>query len=118
VLLLPVQALKIAEGSCQAKVLADVESRPLDLNFGFGPVGLAGFEIEAEVPGQISERAGMDDAASVCLAGDHRLHAVIEHLVRHTAQSLEGGHMTAQHGGQVLMQHEASPDQAAVAEHR
>jgi transposase len=44
-------------------------------------------------------------------------HIIVEDLVRHAAQRGEGGQMTAEHGLQILMQDEARPDQAAVAEH-
>ena len=109
VLQLPVQVLEIAEGAGQEEVLADVAERPLDLALGLGPVRPAGFGMEAVVAGQIDQGAVVDDAASVGLAGDRRLHAVIEHLVRHAAQRLEGGHMAAQHGRQVLMQRRTGP---------
>jgi hypothetical protein len=118
VLQLPVQILEIAEGAGQEEVFPDVAEGPLDLAFGLGPVRPAGFGMEAEVAGQIDERSVVDDAAGMGLAGDHGLHAVIEDLVRHAAQRLEGGHVAAQQSGQVLMQDEAGPDQAAVAEHQ
>jgi hypothetical protein len=60
---LPVQVLEIAEGARQEEVLADVAEGPLDLALGFGPVRPAGFGMEAEVPGQIDERAVVDNAA-------------------------------------------------------
>jgi hypothetical protein len=51
------------------------------------------------------------------LAQDRGLHPVVEDLARHAVERGEGSEMAAQHGLQVLVQDEASPEQAAVAEH-
>ena len=68
VLQLPVQVLEIAKGAGQEEVLADVAEGPLDLAFGLGPVRAAGFGMEAEVPGQVDQRAVVDNAAGTQLS--------------------------------------------------
>ena len=52
------------------------------------------------------------------LAQDRGLHPVIEDLARHALERGEGGEVAAQHALQVLVQDEAGPEQAAVAEHQ
>lgn len=118
VLQLPVQILEIAEGAGQEEVLVDLAEPPLDFTLCLGPVKPASFRMEAKVTDQINERVVLEDAASVGFAGDHAFHAVFEYLMQHVGQSLERRHMTAEHGGQILMRHEAGPDQAAVAEYQ
>ena len=51
------------------------------------------------------------------LAEHGRLHAVVEDLAWRAAEVLEGLHVTAQHGRQVLVQDELCPQVPAVAEH-
>ena len=46
------------------------------------------------------------------------LHPVVEDLARHPAQGLEGSHVAAKHGLQVLVQDEPGPVQARMAEHQ
>jgi len=55
--------------------------------------------------------------AVAILAGDGRLHAVVEDLDRHAAEGGEGQHVTAQQGLQVLMHDEAREDVPGMAEH-
>jgi hypothetical protein len=74
--------------------------------------------MEAVVAGEADQRPVVDDVAPGILAQDRGLHPVIEDLARHASERSEGGEMTAQHGLQVLVQDEASPEQAAVAEHQ
>jgi hypothetical protein len=66
---------------------------------------------------QREELVVVDDAALVDLAEDGGAHAVVEDLLRHAAERLEGGDVAAQHGGEVLLGDEAGPHHAAVAEH-
>ena len=69
--------------------------------------------------GEREQRAIVDDVADLgILTIEHRSHAVIEDLLRHAAQRLERRGMTAQQCLQVLMQHEAAPQHAAVAQHQ
>lgn len=56
--------------------------------------------------------------AAGILAGDRRLHAVVEDLDRHAADRGEGLHVTAQQRLQVLMQDEARFDVTGMAEHQ
>jgi hypothetical protein len=74
--------------------------------------------VEAVVAGKIDQRPVVDDVALGVLAADRGLHSVVEDLMWHTLQRGEGGEVAAQHGLQVLMQDEAAPEQAAVAEHQ
>ena len=115
---LRVQVVEVAERAGEEEVLADVAERPLDFALGLGPVGPAGLRMEAIVAGEVDERPVVDDVALCVLADDRRLHPVVEDLARHAAERLEGRQVAAQHGLQVLMQDEAGPDQAAVAEHQ
>src|SRR3954471_20049496 len=59
----------------------------------------------------------VDYAARVDLAEDRGFHPVVEDLLRHAAEGLEGGDVAAQHGGEVLLGDEVGPHHAAVAEH-
>ena len=70
------------------------------------------------VAGKIDQRPVVDDVALGILAADRGLHPVIEDLARHAVERREGGEVAAQHGLQVLVQDEAGPEQAAVAEHQ
>ena len=56
--------------------------------------------------------------AIAILAGDRRLHAVVEDLDRHAADGGEGQHVTAQQRLQVLMHDEAREDVPGMAEHQ
>ena len=66
---------------------------------------------------QGEELGVVDDAALVDLAEDGGAHPVIEDLLRHATERLEGGNVAAQHGGKVLLGDEAGPHHAAMAEH-
>ncbi|AWV14853.1 hypothetical protein A3862_30080 (plasmid) [Methylobacterium sp. XJLW] len=114
---LDVQVLEIAEATGEEEVLAHVAERPLHLSFGLRPVGPAGARQEAIVGGQCHERAVVDDVAILALAGHRGLHAVVEDLQRHAAQGREGGDVAAQDRLQILVQNEARPDVAGVAQH-
>ena len=67
--------------------------------------------------GQRHERTVVDDVAVLALAGHRRLHAIVEDLVGHAAQVGEGGDVAAQDRLQVLVQDEARPEVARVAQH-
>ena len=69
--------------------------------------------------GELEQRAVVDDVAGLGVLADHRgLHAVVEDLLRHAAERLEGGGVAAQQGRQVLVHHEAAPQHPAVPEHQ
>ena len=74
--------------------------------------------VVAMVTGKIDQRPVVDDVALGILAADRGLHPVIEDLARHAVERGEGGEVAAQHRLQVLVQDEAGPEQAAVAEHQ
>src|SRR5260370_38754675 len=93
---LPVQVVEIAEAAGEEAVLADVAERPLDLTLGLGPVRSTGSRMEPMMAGEVDERAVVDDMTLIVLAGDCRLHAIVEDLLRHTAQRGEGRQVTAQ----------------------
>ena len=114
---LSIQVVEVAEGPGQEEVLADVTERPLDLALGFGPVGAAGLGQVAVMARQGEELVVVDDAALVDLAEHGGAHAVVEDLLGHAAEGLEGGDVAAQHGGEVLLGDEAGPHHAAMAEH-
>ena len=59
----------------------------------------------------------VDDAALVHLAEDCGAHPVVENLLGHAAERVEGGDVAAQHGGEILLGDEAGPHHAAMAEH-
>ena len=66
--------------------------------------------------GELEQRPIVDDVAGLrILAAEHGAHAVVEDVFRHTAQCLERGGLAAQQRRQVLVQHEAGPQHAAVA---
>ena len=68
---------------------------------------------------EVEQRAIVDDVTSLGIVADHRRpHAVVEDLLWHATECLEGGDMAAQHRRQILMQHEAAPHHPAVAEHQ
>ena len=62
---LGVEIVEIAERAGEEEVLADIPERPLDLALGLGPVGAAGLRLEAVMPGEVDQRAVVDDAADV-----------------------------------------------------
>src|SRR5512147_1983512 len=62
---------------------------------------------ETVMPGEVEQRAVIDDAALGSLADDGALHPVVEHLLRYPAQVGESREMTAKYRLQVLMQDEA-----------
>ena len=68
--------------------------------------------------GQREQRAIVDDVAIAILAGDRRLHAVVEDLDRHPADGGEGEHVAAQQRLQVLVHDEAGKDVPGMAEHQ
>ncbi len=115
---LGIQVVEVLERAGEEEVLADVAVRPLDLALGLGPVGPAGLGVEAVVAGEVDQRPVVDDVALGVLAADRGLHPVVEDLARHALERGEGGEVAAQHGLQVLVQDEARPEQAAVAEHQ
>jgi hypothetical protein len=91
---LGIEIVEIAERAGEEEVLADVAVGSLDFALGFGPVRTASLRLEAVMAGEVEERAIVDDATARRLA-DHRcLHAVVEDLVRDTADRLEGRHVT------------------------
>ena len=115
---LGVQVVEVLERAGKEEVLADVAVRPLDLALGLGPVGPAGLRVEAVVAGEVDQRPIVDDVALGVLTQDRGLHPVVEDLARHAVERREGSQVAAEHGLQVLMQDEAGPEQAAVAEHQ
>ena len=58
---LAVEIIEIAKGAAEKEVLADVAERPLDFAFRLGAVRPAGAGLEAIMPGEIDERAIVDD---------------------------------------------------------
>ncbi len=72
--------------------------------------------MESVVPSEVDERAIVDDVTLVVLAGDRRLHAIVEDLVRHATERREGGQVAAQEGLQILVHDEAGPDHPAVSQ--
>jgi len=114
---LAVEIVEIAERPRQKEILPDIAERSLDLALRLGAVGPTGPRMEAEVAGEVDQATIVDDAVGITLASDRSLHPIVEQLAGDTADRFEGGSMAPQHRRQVLMQDEASPDQAAVAEH-
>ena len=113
---LGVEVVEVAEGAGEEEVLAHVAEGPLHLALGLRPVGPARLGHHAVVRGQVQELGVVDDASLVDLAEDRRLHAVVEDLLGRAAQSLEGGDVAAENGGEVLAGDETGPHHAAVAE--
>jgi len=74
--------------------------------------------VEAEVPGQVEQRAIVDDQAIDILPEHGGFHAIVEDLPGRAAEGLKRCDVAAQHGSEVLVQNEASPDQPRVAEHQ
>jgi hypothetical protein len=70
------------------------------------------------MPGKIEEAAVIDDEAFGILADDRGLHAVIEDLARSPANRFARGNVAAQHGLQVLVNDETSPDQTRMAKYQ
>src|SRR5262249_37081082 len=54
---LRVEVLEVAEAAAEKEVLADIAERPLDLSFGFCPIGSAGARLEAIMLRQREQRA-------------------------------------------------------------
>ena len=107
---LGVEIVEIAEAAAEEEVLADVAERPLDLALRLGPVRPAGLRQIAVVAGELEQGAVVDDVAGLgILAAEHGPHAVVEDLLRHAAERLEGGGMAAQQGLQVLVQRRSGP---------
>ena len=115
---LGVQVVEIAERAGKEEVLADVAERPLHFGLSLGAVGAASLGVEPIMAGKVDQRAVVDDVGPVVLTDHRGLHPVVEDLARHPAQGGEGGHVTAQHGLQILVSDKARPDQPAVAEHQ
>ena len=115
---LGIEVVEIAEVTGQEEVLADIAEGPLDLALRLGPIGPAGFGLEAVVLGQGEQGPVVDDVALAILARDGRLHAVIEDLERHAAEGRKSQHMAAQQGLQILVHDKAGEDVARVAEHQ
>ena len=66
-----------------------------------------------------NQRAIVDDMAGLGILADHRgLHPVVEDLLRHAAERLEGGNVAAQQRRHVLVQHEAAPQHPAVSKYQ
>lgn len=59
---LAVQILQLAEAARQVEVLPDIAKAPLNLAFGFGPIGLAGPRMKPAMARQINLGAIRDDA--------------------------------------------------------
>src|SRR3954452_18433891 len=108
----------MAEGAGEEEVLPDIAEGALDLALGFRPIGSTGAGLEAVVPGQVKQGSVVDHRALGSLADDGGFHAVIEDLAGNTADRAERRRMAAQDGLQVLVQDEAGPDQARVAQHQ
>jgi hypothetical protein len=115
---LGVEVVEVLERAGKEEVLADVAVRPLDLALGLGPVGPAGLRVVAVVAGEVDQRSIVDDVARGVLTQDRGLHPVVENLARHTTKGREGSEVATEHGLQVLVQDEAGPEPAAVAEHQ
>ena len=70
------------------------------------------------MPGQVEQRAIVDDQAIDILPEHGGFHAIVEDLPGCAAEGLKRCDVAAQHGSEVLVQDEASPDQPRVAEHQ
>ena len=81
-----VEIVEIAEAAAEDEVLADVAERPLHFTLGLGAIGPARPRQEAVMPAKRYQRAIVDDMAIAILAGDGRLHAVVEDLDRHATE--------------------------------
>jgi len=68
--------------------------------------------------GEVEKGAVVDNEPIRILAGHGRLHAVVQDLARGAADRLQGGDVAAQDRLQILMGHEARPDQPGMAEHQ
>ena len=67
---------------------------------------------------EVEQRAIVNDVTCLGVVADHRrLHAIVEDLLWHATECFEGGDVAAQDRRQILMQHEAAPEHAAVAQH-
>ena len=115
---LAVEILEVAEAAGKEEILADVAERALDLALCLRPVGTAGLGLEAEVPGQVEQRTVVDDQAIDILPEHGGFHAIVEDLPGRAAEGLKRCDVAAQHGSEVLVQNEASPDQPRVAAHQ
>src|SRR5690349_24275933 len=113
-----IEILEIAEAAAEEEVFADVAIWPLDFALRLRPIRLARLRQVAVMPGKFEQRPIVDDVASLgILAAEHGSHAVVEYVLRHTTQRLECRGLTAQQRRQVLVQHEAGPQHATVAQH-
>ena len=70
------------------------------------------------MPGQVEQRTIVDDQAIDILPEHGGFHAIVKDLPGRAAEGLKSRDMAAQHGSEVLVQDEASPDQPRVAEHQ
>lgn len=114
---LPIEVVEMAERSSQKEILPDVPKRPPHLAFGLGAIGPTGSWMEAEMAGKIDKVAIIDDALRAFIAGDRGLHPIIENLAWQADDRVESGGVATRHCRQILVQDEAHPDQAAIAEH-
>ena len=112
-----IEVFKIAESATEKEILADIAERPLDFALRLGPIGPAGARLEAVVPGEIDKGAVVDDKPLSVFADHGRLHSVIEDRARRAAHRFKRSDMTPQNGLQILVQHEARPDQPRIAHH-
>ncbi len=69
------------------------------------------------VASQIDESTVVDDAFRLTFADDGSLHSSVKHLARSAADGLESGDVATQDSRQVLMHHEARPDETAMTQH-
>ena len=68
------------------------------------------------MPGQVEQRKIVDYQAIDILPEHGGFHAIVEVLPGRAAEGLNRCDMAAQHGSEVLVQDEASPDQSRVAQ--
>src|SRR3954469_23182669 len=115
---LAIEVVEMAEGAGEEEVLPDIAEGALDFALRFRPIGPTRTRLEAVVPGQVEQGSVVDHQALGILARDGRLHAVIEDLAGSPADRSERRRMAAQDGLQVLVQDEAGPDQARVAQYQ
>jgi len=64
------------------------------------------------MPRQVEQRTIVDDQAIDILPEHGGFHAIVEDLPGRAAERLKSCDMAAQHGSEVLVQDEASPDQS------
>src|SRR5215211_2626095 len=107
---LSVEIVEVAERASEEEVLAKIAERPLDLALGLGPVRPAGFGLEAVMPGKVDEAAVVNHETVGILAEHRGLLPVVKDLARHPTNRFERGNVAAEHGLQVLVNDETSPD--------